>query len=192
MEWGQPQLDRMLSMPLGHQWARRMYPHHGIVRAARHKGPVNRVGVGAQIGDEVHHLVTERHVETAPTQRNVPGRIEPQGSRPRQAAGVGDRGLGRVVSAPFGDVATVVEHPQESSTVASDVKYPPAGQVGIDGFDHRLPDEAMFVLHRLVLGGAPPVRGLVAGHVGHSMPMGSAGAAPNTRDRGLTNGAARI
>jgi hypothetical protein len=87
------------------------------------------------------------------------GRLVAQRAVAGQAAGVLDRGGGRVVAEALGDRAAVGEQAQEAAAVAAGVEHAPAREVDVDRRQHRLPDEAVLVLHRLVMGRAAPVRG---------------------------------
>ena len=57
------------------------------------------------------------------------------------------------------DARRVDEETQEAPTIAAGIERPLSRQVGVDGLEHRLPYEAVLVLHGLVLGGATPIGG---------------------------------
>src|SRR5271157_2012432 len=103
------------------------------------------------------------HVEVAPSVWHGVGNLE--GKRPvaGEAAGVADGAPGRVVSVALGDARRIDEQSQETPAVAAGVEHPRTCQVDVDGVEHRLPNEAMLILHGLVLGRATPVRGTHAG-----------------------------
>ena len=77
-----------------------MHAHDCVVGAARHQGPVDRLGVGTEIGDQVQHLMAEGHVEVAPADGDALRRQELQGAASSKAAGVGDRTRGGVIPNP--------------------------------------------------------------------------------------------
>ena len=107
---------------------------------------------------QVEDLVTERDVEQFPAGRDGFGNLETQRPWSGETTSIVDSRRCRIVPAAFGDPARVVHQTQKATAVAAGIEDPRSGEVHVDGVEHRLPHEAMRVLHRLVLGCAAPVQ----------------------------------
>ena len=118
----------------------------------------HRRRVGLQVVQQVENLVAERGVEPGPSLGHRDRCFEGERTLAREPAGVVDRARRRVVAITLRDAGLVDEQSQETTAVAPGIEHAAPSQVDFDRVEHRLPEEAVLVLHRLVVVGASPVR----------------------------------
>ena len=107
--------------------------------------------------------MAEGHIEVSPSLGHRVGNLEGKWPCSGDAAGICDGAWGRVVSVALGNTRSIDQQAQKAPTITAGIEDPASLEVGVDGVEHRLPNEAVLVLHGLILGGATPIGGTHGG-----------------------------